>query len=274
MNSLIGAASTAAASYYDYGSGAAAAAFWAIYAIFILVFAVGGYVISALFYMKLFEKAGVEGKWRAWVPFYNLMIFFKLGDVSPWLAFAVFLTWIPVLGWLVGIGFAIVAVLAAWRIGLKLQKDSIWVILYIFLSLVWLGINAFDKSRWNANIAPAAWAGNGFLADRTVWQGIPVQSAAAPAPGYGAPQGYAPPAPQGYAPPAQPGYAPPAQPGYTQPAPPAQPGYAPPAAPATGAPVPPAPQTPPAAPQTPPAPPAAPPSAPPAAPSDPTQPPA
>ncbi|WP_431073240.1 large exoprotein [Microbacterium phyllosphaerae] len=273
MFSFIGDVSAAIASSYNYdGGGAAAAAFWAIYAIFIFVFAVGGYVLSALFLMKIFEKAGVEGKWRAWVPYYNLMIFFKLGDVSPWLVFASLLTWIPVLGWLVGIGFAIVAVLAAWRVGLKLQKDSVWVILYVFLSLVWLGINAFDKSRWNPNIAPASWANNGFLADRTVWQGIPVQPRPAAGPGYGSPQGYG--APQGYAPPAPQGYAPPAQPGY---APPAQPGYAPPAAPsAPSAPgVPPAaPSAPPAAPQVPPAPPAAPPAAPPVPPTNPTQPPA
>jgi hypothetical protein len=236
-------------------------------------------VISAIFFMKIFEKAGVEGKWRAWVPVYNTLIFAKLGDVSPW---AVLIAWalsfIPYLNFLTGIALVVLLALAAWRVGLKLQKDAIWVVLYIFLSLIWLGINAFDKSRWNPSIAPAPWAANSFLADSTVWQGVPVQPRpAAPAPGYGAPQGYAPPAPQGYAPPAQPGYAPPAQPGYTQPAPPAQPGYAPPVAPATGAPVPPAPQTPPAAPQTPPAPPAAPPAAPtapPAAPSDPTQPPA
>lgn len=251
--------------YYDSG-------YWAaLGGLLILgfVLAIASYVIYSLFMMKVFEKAGVEGKWRAWVPVYNTMIFFKLGDLSPWLVLyclggALLLSWIGI-GALFSIAMGVLSVLAAWRIGLKLQKDAIWVVLYIFLSIVWLGINAFDKSRWNTNVAPAPWAGNGFLGDRTVWQGIPAQpSAAQPqagyaAPGYGAPQGYTPPAPQGYAPPAQPGYAPPAQPGY---APPAQPGYTP---PATGAPTtPPAPPTPP---------PAAPP-APPAPPTNPTQPPA
>ncbi len=27
-----------------------------------------GYVLTSLFLMKVFEKAGVQGKWRAWVP--------------------------------------------------------------------------------------------------------------------------------------------------------------------------------------------------------------
>ena len=34
--------------------------------------------------MKIFEKAGVQGRWRAWVPVYNIMIFVKLGDLKPW----------------------------------------------------------------------------------------------------------------------------------------------------------------------------------------------
>src|SRR5690606_14272921 len=101
----------------------------------------------------------------------------------------------------------------------KLQKEAVWVVLYVFLSLVWLGIVAFDKSRWNPAIAPAPWAGNAFLADKTVWQGIPVQPSASAPSGYAAPQGY-PQAPQGYAPPAPQGYVPPAAPqapGYAAP---------------------------------------------------------
>lgn len=272
--------------YYGYDglSGGALVALILVYTILPLAI----YALYSWFYMKIFEKAGVQGKWRAWVPVYSTMIFYKLGDLSPWLVLyliggGIIGSIIPLLGWflilpLIGIAARVIDLIAAWRVGLKLQKDAVWVVLYFFLPPVWLGINAFDKSRWNAGIQPASWAANSLLGDRTVWDGIPAQaSAAAPQAGYGAPQGYAPPA-QGYAPPAQPGYAPPAQPGYAPPAGPA--------APATGAPVPPVPPTtppaPPAAPPaTPPAPPAAPPAppaarpAPPAAPpADPTQPPA
>ncbi|WP_174799540.1 DUF5684 domain-containing protein [Microbacterium maritypicum] len=269
--------------YYGYDglSGGALVALILVYTILPLAI----YALYSWFYMKIFEKAGVQGKWRAWVPVYSTMIFYKLGDLSPWLVLyliggGIIGSIIPFLGWflilpLIGIAGRVIDLIAAWRVGLKLQKDAVWVVLYFFLPPVWLGINAFDKSRWNAGIQPAPWAANSLLGDRTVWDGIPAQaSAAAPQAGYGAPQGYAPPA-QGYAPPAQPGYAPPAQPGYAPPAGPA--------APATGAPVPPVPPTtppaPPAAPPaTPPAPPTAPPAAPPAPPAappvDPTQPPA
>ncbi|MGO2933961.1 DUF5684 domain-containing protein [Microbacterium sp.] len=275
--------------YYDTG----AAAFLGMIVLFSFIIAIAGYVLTSLFLMKIFEKAGVQGKWRAWIPVYNSMIFLKLGDLSPWLILyavgaTILLSWIPVIGQIVGLAAFVLMVLAAYRVGQKLQKEGAWVVLYIFLAIVWLGINAFDKSRWNTQLAPAGWAGNSFFGDRTVWDGIPVQSSAAAAPGsvpgFGAPQGYQQPAP-GYQPPAggqqAPGYQPPA-PGYQPPAAPATPPAAPANPPAAPTPPPAAPANPPAAPTPPPAaptnppttpPPAAPP-APPAPPADPNNPPA
>lgn len=261
--------------YYDDGTGAAAAAALGLLAVFLFIVAIAGYVLSSLFLMKIFDKAGVEGKWRAWIPIYNSMVFLKLGDLSPWLILyciggAALLSWIGI-GFLFSAAAAVLMVLAAYRVGQKLQKDGAWVVLYIFLSIVWLGIAAFDKSRWNTQIPPAPWAGNAFFGDRTAWDGIPVQTSASAAPGYGAASGYGAGqgygAPQGYQSPAAPGYQPPAAPGYQQPV---NPGYQPPASP----------MSPPAAPNTPPAAPAAPPAAPttppvpPVPPADPEQPPA
>ena len=127
--------------------------------------------------MKVFEKAGVQGKWRAWVPVYNTLIFVKLGDLNPWWLLVLWgasavLGWVPVLGWLIGLAAFLYTLLAGWRVGLKLQKEAVWLILYFFLFIVWLGINAFDKSRWNTAIPAAPWANN-FLADKTTWSGIP-----------------------------------------------------------------------------------------------------
>jgi hypothetical protein len=230
---------------YDYPDGTAIALYAGL-VIFWIIFAIAAYVLTSIFMMKIFEKAGVQGKWRAWVPIYNFMVFSKLGDLSPWLILiaigaSILLGWIPVLGSIIGIAAFVVTLLAAWRVGLKLQKEPVWLILYFFLSIVWLGILGFDKSRWNTAIPAAPWANNGFLSDRTVWAGIPSQ---APAGGYPA-NPVTQPAPGAYPPPA--GYEPPA--GYT---PPPAPSAAPPAA----APQPPV--TPPAAPEPPTAPPAPP----------------
>ena len=72
---------------------------------FFLVFDVLFYEHSAWFLMKIFDKAGVQGRWRACVPVYNFMVFLKLGDLSPWLILigmgaSIVLGWVPVLGWL------------------------------------------------------------------------------------------------------------------------------------------------------------------------------
>jgi hypothetical protein len=231
--------------YYDDGGGAGALIAWLVLAPFFFLLAIAGYVIGSWFLMKVFDKAGVQGRWRAWVPVYNTLIFVKLGDLNPWWLLALWggalvLGWVPVLGWLIGLAAFIYTLLAAWRVGLKLQKEAVWLILYFFLPIVWLGINAFDRSRWNLAIPAAPWAGN-FLADKTVWSGVPVQAPVggypanpATTPGYGAPAGYQPPA--GYTPPPAPpaGYtpsaAPSAAPAAPAPPPAAQPPVTPPPA--------------------------------------------
>lgn len=250
--------------YGYYGGGAAyagLATFMATMGLIALLIGPIFYVLTSLGLMKIFEKAGVEGKWRAWIPFYNTMVLMKLGDVNPWLAFFAFASPIPVIGQILAIGAAVLMFIAAYRVGVKLGKPGAMVVLAIFLFPVWAMVLGFGKSLWNPTaIAPASWAGNGFFGDRSVWQGIPVQPGAQARPqqpAYGQQPGYP-----------QPGY-PQQPPAYGQPQAPQQP-YGqpqapqyPPAAPQQ------APQQPPQAPQQPPAAP----TQPPAAPQQPPQPP-
>ena len=221
----------------DYGdSGGGYLALLAVFGLFLTIIGIAIYIVASWFLMKIFDKAGVQGRWRAWVPIYNTMVFSKLGDLSPWLILygygAAFVLNFVGLGWLGSLAAFAVTLLAAWRVGLKLQKEVPWVILYFFLPLIWLGILAFDKSRWNTAVPPAPWAANGFLADRTVWTGVPAQASgyAGPPAGYAAPGAYPPPAPGVY-PPAPGAYPPPAgyeaaPAAYTQP-----PAYTPPLSP-------------------------------------------
>ncbi|MDQ1083409.1 MULTISPECIES: large exoprotein [Microbacterium] len=167
---------------YDDGSGLAALAFLIFLLPVILLSIFGGYIVSSFFLMKIFEKAGVQGKWRAWVPIYNTLVFVKLGDVSPWAYLIVVigasvLSGIPFIGFIFGLVAIAASVVVAWRVGLKLGKD--WPLLLLWLipvvgTLIWLGILAFGSSRWNPAIAPAPWAGT-IAADKTVWDGVPVQ---------------------------------------------------------------------------------------------------
>ncbi|WP_285135825.1 large exoprotein [Microbacterium sp. lyk4-40-TSB-66] len=215
---------------YDDGSGFAALAFLIVLLPLLLISIFAGYIISSFFLMKIFEKAGVQGKWRAWVPIYNTLVAAKLGDVSPWAYLIVVvgasvLSNIPVIGFVFGLVAVAASVVVAWRIGLKFGKD--WPLLLLWLipgigTLIWLGILAFGSARWNPAIAPAPWA-NTVAADKTVWDGIPVQPSQSVSgtggPGYGGP-GYGGP---GYGGPAT-GSTPPPAPGTTPP-PPAPPQY-------------------------------------------------
>ena len=223
---------TVAETYNDGGAGAAIA-FLLIVLPILLILIFAGYIIGSFLLMKIFEKAGVQGKWRAWVPVYNSMILAKLGDVSPWVMLgaivaASVLGQVPIIGWLLSLVALAVAVMVGWRVGLKLGHE--WYLLLLWLipglgTLIWLAILAFGQSRWNSAVAPAPWAGNSFLADRTVWEGVPAQASAggvsAPpaSPGYAA-GGSAPtsaPSAAAYPPPAapQPPAAPPAPPAGT-----------------------------------------------------------
>jgi hypothetical protein len=234
-----------------------------------LFFLVAGYVIGSFFLMRVFDKAGVQGKWRAWVPIYNLLVLAKLGDFSPWIMLGAIvlsslLSQVFLIGPVLSLAALAASVMASWRVGLKLGKDWPYLLLWLIPGigwLIWLGILAFDKAPWNPNIAPSPWR-NSFLKDNTVWSGIPVQPDAAIAGPAGAaaayqppPAGYQPP-PAGYQPPAA-GYGPPPAPpaGYAPPPsatpPAATPASPPPAAPEPAAPQPPVSPEPPAAPDAP-----------------------
>ncbi|MFJ4037825.1 large exoprotein [Microbacterium sp. NPDC090007] len=233
--------------YSDYGAPSAGeAALLAITYLFLFLLAIAGYVISSFLLMRIFDKAGVQGKWRAWVPLYNYLVFAKLGDVSPWIVLGLAVaSAIPILNVLAGLGLVVALVMISYRVNAKFGRE--WPLLLLFLlgplgQWIFLAILAFGRNPWNPAIRPAPWA-NSFLADKTVWNGIPVQPGQQVAggtngPGYGG-SGYpgsaygTPPAPpaQGYTPPQTPpasGTTPP------PPAPPASGTTPPPPAPPAG----------------------------------------
>ncbi|MBP2436235.1 large exoprotein [Microbacterium amylolyticum] len=224
---------------YGYGYGAAFGAWIGALILTSLLPVIIMYVLWSLFAMKLFEKAGVQGKWRAWVPVYSQMVFYKLGDINPWLILIIgipsavlLVIWIGSLGF---IALSILTIMAIVRISQRAKGEAAWVALPGGLpglgTIVWLGIMAFTKTPWKADLEPAAWSQT-FLADKTQWEGVPSYAAGATQAG-GYPQ-----QPGGYTPPP----APPAPPA-GGPTPPPAGGPTPP--PAGGPAVPPAPPTPP-----------------------------
>ena len=146
---------------------------------FTFIFSIVLYVVSAYFMSKVFDKAGVDGRWRAWVPGYNMMVFLKLGDLSPWLVLycaggLILLSWLGI-GFLFSIALFVVSVMASYRIGQKLGAEPALVALWL-IPVAWLVVMAQKNASWNSHIEPSPWAGNGFLEDRTRWEGVPSQA--------------------------------------------------------------------------------------------------
>jgi hypothetical protein len=112
------------------------------YIFFILILTIGAYVFVSICLSKVFKKAGIK-PWIAWVPFYNNWKFFEMGSFHGALSL---LTLVPYAGTL---AFMILYWISAYRIGLRFGKEGAFVLLSIFLSPVWLGILAFDKSKWS-----------------------------------------------------------------------------------------------------------------------------
>lgn len=109
--------------------------------IFAIIIALISYAVTAFLLGRIFKKAGVE-QWKAWVPIYNNWVLLELGDQKGfWAVIAL----IPIVN-IVSIVFMFIAM---YNIGLKLGKESWFILLAIFLPLVWLIWLAFDKSTWN-----------------------------------------------------------------------------------------------------------------------------
>jgi len=84
---------------------AAAAGIMAFLAAFAFVFiAIAVVVVVGMW--KAFEKAGQPG-WAAIVPFYNLVVMFRIGGQSGWFALAILLNLIPFIGGLAWLGIVV-----------------------------------------------------------------------------------------------------------------------------------------------------------------------
>lgn len=118
-----------------------AAATLIAFSFFWFLFSIALYVFYAFFLMKIFKKAHVEA-WAAWVPFYNT---WKLLEIGGQQGFWSILTIIP----FVNIAALVFIYIAMYNIGLKLDKDPVFVLLAIFLTPVWLVWLAIDQSKWD-----------------------------------------------------------------------------------------------------------------------------
>jgi|GEM_PF-451841 hypothetical protein len=107
-----------------------------------VVIALAFYAYTAIALGKIFKKAGIAS-WIAWVPFYNMWKLFEIGQFNGALSLLIL---IPFAGPFI---YLVLSIIACYRIGLSFGKSGAYVLLYVFLSPIWLGLLGFGRDQWN-----------------------------------------------------------------------------------------------------------------------------
>lgn len=114
--------------------------------VFALVLVATTYIIVSILLARIFKKAGEAG-WKAWVPVYNTWITLELGNQKGWWALVLLLPFVGLIG-------AVFLYIAMYHIGLKLDKEGVFVLWAIFFPIVWYIWLAMDNSTWDESASP------------------------------------------------------------------------------------------------------------------------
>lgn len=126
------------------------AAFIGIYLVIlgvILLLAIAWYVLWAIAYGRVFEKAGIPA-WTAWVPYYNRWRLLELGGQPGWI----------VLLSLAGLGIVVTVfeIIGQYRLQIAFRKDPLHILWAIFLSPVWGFIMGSSATTYDPALIVAA----------------------------------------------------------------------------------------------------------------------
>ena len=141
--------------YSDSISGAAGIIVFAIIAS--IVIGAAAYIFHSLVLGKIFQKAGLPA-WKAWVPYYNIGLFFVLGGYNGALSLLALAGFIPWLGWIALIVHFVFMCLAANEISKKLDKASSFILFPLgvvsmgITTIIWYCQMAFSQNQWNDSL--------------------------------------------------------------------------------------------------------------------------
>lgn len=112
--------------------------------IVLAVFLLFVYMIFCFLLARIFAKARLR-KWQAWVPVYNTWKLLELGDQPGVIAVTLYFPYASYFG-------AFFLLMATYNINKRFGKSSwFWVLSFIF-PVIWLGVLAYDKSRFRKSI--------------------------------------------------------------------------------------------------------------------------
>lgn len=113
------------------------------------------WVVSIIALWKVFEKAGEKG-WKAIIPLYNYWVLCQIAGRPGWWSLSVFLSIIPLVGWIAPL---VVYIIVALDLGKAFAKSTLFsvvgLIIFSFVGLLILGFgDAKYKKPTQAKAAP------------------------------------------------------------------------------------------------------------------------
>ena len=152
--------STFMSTYYS-DSGSSAAAFGILFVTFIISIIIA-IAATGLMFMGVFRKAG-KPPWAAFVPFYNYYLLLDIvGRPSWWIWLfvgGVLLSWIPFIGFLIGVGLFVLQILVMNDLAKSFGKDTGWTVGLVLLPIVFVSILGYGEAPYlgkGALMAPQA----------------------------------------------------------------------------------------------------------------------
>jgi len=134
-----------------YGIFGAIMAFLLAFLVIFLLIAVAFYIYSSLALMKVAQRTKTGPAWLAWIPIGNIYLMSKIAKMPWWPILLLLGTFVPVVGFLLMIGFMIYLIMCIWKVCEARGKPGWWAILVIIpvigpiWGLVMWGILAWGK---------------------------------------------------------------------------------------------------------------------------------
>jgi len=127
---------------------AAAALFGFGFLAVLFVFLIAFYVFTAICLMKIFKKAGRDDAWAAWIPIYNMYVFYEVAGRPGWW---VFLGFIPFVG---GIVSLVTTIIASIDMAKSFGKETAYGLLLAFLPIIGYPMLAFGSAEYKGPAGP------------------------------------------------------------------------------------------------------------------------
>lgn len=115
---------------------------------FMLIIGIAAYVFMAVCLMKIFQKAGRQDAWAAWVPIYNGWVLFEIAGRPGWWALAGL---IPFVGSIIALAVGIIAYL---DLAKSFGKDTGFAVLLILVPIVGFPMLAFGSDQYRGPAGP------------------------------------------------------------------------------------------------------------------------